>query len=416
MNEIYKNYLEHHGILGQKWGRKNGPPYPLSAGAHSAAEKKAGWRKSLDKGGDKDKSSKSSGKKAASVNDDTDDDVFADLNKLKTETPPSFKLPMSNPSVQSYIKRQELSSKVNEKLSSNDEWYRLAKKIHKENPDIDGNNIDELKKHYTKDDVDRILEKSGYPSSDSSRQYVEDFIGKKYASYLEDEDTNGGQYYMNKYKRNQELKHHGILGQKHGVRNGPPYPLSAGAHSAAEKKAGWRQSLGSYMKAKKEKKRQAAVEAHDAAKKDALESGDADRILKYRKEFTNQELNDALNRAKTVNSLRNETDSNRLRDIKKAMDTVKTIKDAVNLGIDSVETARKLKKTFTPEKKEKPNDFEKSLQSSLEQFGKMSVDELMKTDTMKKLKDTREAGEEYNKLKKAVNKVTDDDDKKKDKK
>lgn len=24
-----KNYLVHHGILGQKWGKKNGPPYPL---------------------------------------------------------------------------------------------------------------------------------------------------------------------------------------------------------------------------------------------------------------------------------------------------------------------------------------------------------------------------------------------------
>lgn len=23
------NYLEHHGILGQKWGTQNGPPYPL---------------------------------------------------------------------------------------------------------------------------------------------------------------------------------------------------------------------------------------------------------------------------------------------------------------------------------------------------------------------------------------------------
>ena len=42
-------YLMHHGILGQRWGKKNGPPYPLSAGAHSASEKKAGWRKSLDK-------------------------------------------------------------------------------------------------------------------------------------------------------------------------------------------------------------------------------------------------------------------------------------------------------------------------------------------------------------------------------
>lgn len=40
--------LEHHGILGQKWGRQQGPPYPLDSEDHSAAEKKAGWRKSLE--------------------------------------------------------------------------------------------------------------------------------------------------------------------------------------------------------------------------------------------------------------------------------------------------------------------------------------------------------------------------------
>ena len=39
----------HHGILGQKWGKKNGPPYPLAASKHSAAEKKAGWQQSLEK-------------------------------------------------------------------------------------------------------------------------------------------------------------------------------------------------------------------------------------------------------------------------------------------------------------------------------------------------------------------------------
>ena len=45
------------------------------------------------------------------------------------------------------------------------------------------------------------------------------------------------------------LAHHGILGMKHGKRNGPPYPLSRGAHSAAERRAGWTKSLASVAKA-----------------------------------------------------------------------------------------------------------------------------------------------------------------------
>lgn len=44
-----QNELKHHGILGQRWGIKNGPPYPISPSEHSVSEKKAGWRMSLDK-------------------------------------------------------------------------------------------------------------------------------------------------------------------------------------------------------------------------------------------------------------------------------------------------------------------------------------------------------------------------------
>lgn len=37
----YQKEFYHHGILGQKWGVKNGPPYPLSGGDYTSSEKKA---------------------------------------------------------------------------------------------------------------------------------------------------------------------------------------------------------------------------------------------------------------------------------------------------------------------------------------------------------------------------------------
>lgn len=35
----YRNYIKHHGIKGQKWGVKNGPPYPLDAKVSKAIKK-----------------------------------------------------------------------------------------------------------------------------------------------------------------------------------------------------------------------------------------------------------------------------------------------------------------------------------------------------------------------------------------
>ena len=50
-------YLEHFGILGQKWGKQNGPPYPLGSGDHSSAEKKAADAAGVKVGSDSGKGS-----------------------------------------------------------------------------------------------------------------------------------------------------------------------------------------------------------------------------------------------------------------------------------------------------------------------------------------------------------------------
>ena len=49
--------IAHHGILGMKWGRLNGPPYPIGRGDHSANEKKAASKAGIKVGSDSGKGS-----------------------------------------------------------------------------------------------------------------------------------------------------------------------------------------------------------------------------------------------------------------------------------------------------------------------------------------------------------------------
>ena len=155
------------------------------------------------------------------------------------------------------------------------------------------------------------------------------------------------------------LMHHGILGQKWGQQNGPPYPLDSNKHSASEKKAGWMKSLKEKSEAKKKaKKQKAALEKarkaraekakqeklakdYQEQKSKILKSGKASEVAKYKGEMTNQELSDALNRIRWEKELDRmtaaETKSN-FDKVDAVMEKVGKVRNWANVAMDTYDT------------------------------------------------------------------------------
>lgn len=65
--QYYSNYLKHHGINGQRWGVKNGPPYPLDYQSHSSKEKSSNAKSIID--GKSDSNSKEDEKEKKGLTD-----------------------------------------------------------------------------------------------------------------------------------------------------------------------------------------------------------------------------------------------------------------------------------------------------------------------------------------------------------
>ena len=107
----YRGYLMHHGIKGQKWGVRNGPPYPLDASDHNARERKANWKSSLKKGDNV--------KKKKPVHKAVGNKPESRLRKYKNEL------------IESKRKQNEIIKKRNE-LSKNYSSNDIVKKAHKE--------------------------------------------------------------------------------------------------------------------------------------------------------------------------------------------------------------------------------------------------------------------------------------------
>lgn len=135
------------------------------------------------------------------------------------------------------------------------------------------------------------------------------------------------------------LEHHGILGQKHGRRNGPPYPLDSGDHSSAEKKAasaagikvGSDSGKGSIENVKKSgggsggsssfktKKAPLTEEEKRLKAEEARLKGDSKNINKYMDKLTTDELRDAQTRAQIKKSLAEEKQSKADKEKREAM-------------------------------------------------------------------------------------------------
>lgn len=97
---------------------------------------------------------------------------------------------------------------------------------------------------------------------------------------------------------NGELYHHGIRGQKWGVRH-DSYPLDASQHTSAEKKAGWRASLDSKVKDKKSSYKQAKKE-YNLAYKDAHKKTNRLNITKKRRAERDEAISKMQDRAKDL--------------------------------------------------------------------------------------------------------------------
>lgn len=136
------------------------------------------------------------------------------------------------------------------------------------------------------------------------------------------------------------VNHHGVLGQKHGVKNGPPYPLEEGDHSSREesaaKKAGisvgtssGKGSLDNVESANKKETSDKKESSSDTSQKkptkeDIVNSGDIKLIQSSMKDLNLTELQTAMAKRSLMIQVNKTVNPST---VKKLQETTQTLKD-----------------------------------------------------------------------------------------
>lgn len=121
------------------------------------------------------------------------------------------------------------------------------------------------------------------------------------------------------------LIHHGIEGQKWGVRNGPPYPLDKNKFN------------------KKKKKKSEPVKK---TKEQSVAEGSAKDILEYFSEMSNQEISSALNRVQwraQLERISSQQNPSIFKKIENIMDDVGRVTNWGELGLRILKIINKAK-------------------------------------------------------------------------
>ena len=136
------------------------------------------------------------------------------------------------------------------------------------------------------------------------------------------------------------IKHHGVLGQKHGVKNGPPYPLDEGDHSSSEESAakkagisvGTSSGKGSLDNVESSTKKESTdkketnsdISQKKPTKEDIVNSGDIKLIQSSMKDLNLTELQTAIAKRSLMIQVNKTANPST---VKKLQETTQTLKD-----------------------------------------------------------------------------------------